>query len=230
MFDHTRAALHLLVKDLKKIGFGLSVFTQLVTITYLVYNLAAQKGVVIANAIMLTITAAYLLFFLYAESKSLQKKTKRRVSAMYKWGKRLTKLLTICIVAYGLVVSGSDFSPFSFFLLVMMIVGWLLNLLFYIIEKYVAAKIQLLWSGIVSDTKPVLKVVDFVEKFKNHKGIDMEVSEEHAVALHETKTELQEKKKAQKKKDREAVWQNFKALFRKNNAEEKDEDAIDPDV
>lgn len=223
MFDHTKAAFHLLVKDLKKIGFGLSVFTQLVTIAYLIYNLTAQKGVTIANAIMLTICTAYFIFFLYAENKHLKKETKKRISALYKWGKRLTKLFTILVVAYGLIVSGSDFSPFSFFLLIMMIFGWLLNILFYIIEKYVTAKIQLIWSGIVSDTKPVLKVVDFVEKFKNHKGIDLEISEEHAATLTETKNELQEKKKAQKKQDREAIWQNFKALFRKKEKESDDE-------
>ena len=96
MFDYTKAALKKVVDDFKKILLCINVGTQLLTISYLILALCMGMGVLIANAILLTLAASYFVFFLYMEiSKKKEKELKRRVKEIYAWCKRFIKLLSI---------------------------------------------------------------------------------------------------------------------------------------
>ena len=87
MFDYTKAALFEVVEDFKKIITGINITTQALTIVYLIYTLIANTGVMIANAILLSLSIAYFIYFLM----SSRKEKKNHKKQMKKWKKTPNK-------------------------------------------------------------------------------------------------------------------------------------------
>ena len=143
MFDYTRNAVKKISDDFNKIIFGISIFTQLFMIGYLIYAVCAQTGVFIANIILLVLAIGHFVFTLYFEHrKNKQKKTEYRLNkkerklikeenkkikkgfdTIYTWSKRSVKLLSILITAYGLFIINAEIQLIPLLLLIFTIVG-----------------------------------------------------------------------------------------------------------
>ena len=164
MLDYTKAAFVKILGDFKKIFNGIKITTQALSILYLLYAVITQTGVFVANVILLTLALGYFIFFLVMETKKGQRKVKKLVKQIYGWCKRLIKLLTIGITLYGLIVAKADFEPISFLILILMIFGWILEFLFYIIIRFLEMEKQLLFDGLVTDIENLPVIGGFVLK------------------------------------------------------------------
>ena len=164
MLDYTKAAFGKILGDFKKIFNGIKITTQALSILYLLYAVITQTGVFIANVILLALALSYFVFFLIMETKKGQRKMKKLVKNIYGWCKRLIKLLTIGITLYGLVVAKADFEPISFLIVILMIFGWILEFLFYIIIRFLEAEKKLLFDGLVTDMENLPVIGGYVLK------------------------------------------------------------------
>ncbi|MBQ7323994.1 MAG: hypothetical protein IJW96_05460 [Clostridia bacterium] len=234
MFDYTKAALNKIVNDFQKLGVGLHLATQTLTIAYLVYALCTGSGVLLANAILLALACAYLVFFLYVSMTNKEKKLKKQVKEIYDWCRRGVRLLAIGITIYGLVITSSDLKLLPLLFLVLTIVGWGLELLIYIIRKFIEAEIKLFMEGLKADyeivMKPVNAVKSFLQKMRGKAGESTQEPNKDRSFL----DKIVAKKKAEKRRERmekatdirskiSLWWQDKMSAFKKN-PQTKEED------
>ena len=169
MFDYTKAAVKKIVDDFKRIDLIRCLLTQLLYIAYLIYVICIQSGTPILNIALLTLASAYFLFFLYVKMRSVKKELRKLVKKIYKWCKRLIKLVNLGIVIYGLSITASHFTAPSVILAALMIVGWVLEILFEVVFRFFIGKAKFILEGMEADyknvTKPVKSVGNFFKKF-----------------------------------------------------------------
>ena len=214
MFDYTRAAINKVINDFKKLGLGINFCAQGLTIAYLIYALCTNTGVLVANIILLSLSVAYLIFFIYILKAEVKKEVKRKVKEFYQWCKRGVKLFSIGVTAYGIVITNSNFDLISLLLLLFTIIGWILEFLFYLVCKFLEVEKQLLLDGIKADmdtyTKPFRSVGNFVKKMTGKP-----VEEEPAPTKNRTILDkLVKKEKEKKQEQRNAKRSKFASFMR----------------
>lgn len=173
MFDYTKAAVKKIVDDFKRIDLIRCLLTQLLYIAYLIYVICIQSGTPILNIALLALASAYFLFFLYVKMRSVKKELRKLVKKIYKWCKRLIKLVNLGIVIYGLSITASHFTAPSVILAALMIVGWVLEILFEVVFRFFIGKAKFILEGMEADyknvTKPVKSVGNFFKKLAGKK-------------------------------------------------------------
>ena len=223
MFDYTKAAFNQVLADLKKVKHGFSVTMNVFYISYLLYALGTGMGNPIVNGVLLGITCAYFLFFLFYTSfgKSPDgKNVSEGVKSFYKWCKRLIKLYTLGVAVYGIYGTAANVELVSVLLTAGMILFWVLDILFEFLIKYAKARIDLVIEGLKTDVdnikKPFLSTGNF---FKKLVGKEVEPEKEptkQRILL----DKLVEENKEQREKEKEEKRQEEK-LFRLQKREER---------
>ena len=208
MLDYTKAAFNKIIGDFRKIANGIKITTQLLSIVYLIYALFTNKKlpIQIANAVLLALAIGYFVFFFIVEMRKGRKELKRLVKEIYGWSKRSIKFFTIGITVYGLIVAKIEFDPLSFLLVVLMVIGWVLELLFYIIIKFLDAEKTFLLDAVKSDLANVpilgghiLKKMDAEapkeENLNKLESMVQQAREKRALEKQQAKTEKKENAK-----------------------------------
>lgn len=218
MFDYTKAALNKILSDFRKIANGIKITTQLLSIAYLIYALCTGKRFWIANTVLLTLSLSYFVFFFAVERQKGRKQLKRRVKEIYGWSKRSIKFLTIGITVYGLIVSKIEFDPLSFLLVVLMVIGWALELLFYIIIKFLDAEFHLLMDAAKTDASNIPLVGGYFAKKMDVPNPEGKNMNKLKGMVNEARAEKAERKR-QEKEERKAL----KALKKAEKKEKKND-------
>ncbi len=243
MFDYTKAALGKIIGDFKKIFNGIKIAMQLLSILYLFYAVFSDTGILIANIILLILALGYFIFFLVMETKKGMRNVKKRVKDVYGWSKRVIKLLTIGITVYGLVLAKTNFEPLSFLLVILMIFGWILEFLFYIIIKFLEVEIALLKDGLATDCERIPILGGYVKKATGKDSAEPQPPSKARLKLEKLVGEAREQKlrekqaskiakkqqaieakkeKAQAKAELKAAKKTQKLLSTKENPEENE--------
>jgi hypothetical protein len=151
------------------------------------------------------------VFFFAVEMRKGRKQLKRWVKEIYGWSKRSIKFLTIGITVYGLVVSKIQFDPLSYLLVILMVIGWVLELLFYIIIKFLEVEFHLLMDAAKTDASNIPIVGGYFAKKmdipnpegKNINKLSGMVQEARAQRAERKRQEEEEKKTLKKLKKAE---------------------------
>lgn len=151
-FYRTRAAFAKILNDFKKIRNSITVGVHILSIAYLIYAVATQTGFFAVNIALLALTSAYFIFFVIMEFRAATKTLKKRVKRFYAWCKRLIKLPVLGVAVYGLALSKASFDPLSFLMTLLMIIGWILDVLLYFVIRFVEIEKEYLLDSIYADT------------------------------------------------------------------------------
>lgn len=110
MFRKTKEGLSTKLNKINRLVFIFSVITQLFYIGYLIYSIVAEKGIQIANVILVVVSTVYFIFFLINERKvgKEAKEAKAKNKKFKKWGKRFVKLYTLGIAVYTMYFNIAD--------------------------------------------------------------------------------------------------------------------------
>ncbi len=215
MLDYTKAAVKKTVDDFRRLDYLRNLVTQVVYIFYLVYALFAGAGYVWANAVLLGLSLAYLIFFLIVTTGRVlqaKSKTQKVVAKVFTRCKQLIKLFTLGVMIYGIYATTTHVTALSVILSALLIVGWILQLVFEVVFKFFIGRAQFLLEGIEADyeqiTKPAKTVGNF---FKKLAGKEVEPEKEKSKArlwldrkVEETKAERAEQKRAEKERKKQA--------------------------
>lgn len=110
-------------------------------IAFLILSLAWGIGVVWANVLSLILSIAYYIFHLYVTFQKADKELKKKVKKVYKFCRRLIKLLTLVISLYGLFASMSfgNILPLllNIFSLIGLVLQFILDIALFFIERYI---------------------------------------------------------------------------------------------
>ena len=202
MLDYTKAAVKHTVEHLKKLDYARNIITQLLYISYLVYTLAAKIGFAIANGILLALSLAYFVFFLYVTKIKTEKALKRTGKSIYRHAKRLVKLFNLCVAVYGICITAKHVTPLALLFVAFMIVAWVLQIVFEVLLRAIAKKAQFILEGLEEDykqlTKPVKSVGNFFKKITGKEVEEEAPPSENVVILQEEVKKEKERKRAEK--------------------------------
>lgn len=178
MFDYTKTAIDVTVKDLKRIFFFFNGFVQLLYIAYLTYACIAHKGFFAANVVLLSVSVAYFVFFVLTYTKK-ERKLKKLARRTYSLAKIGINAFSIGVAVYGICVTVDEVSTVSVILLVLMIIGWLLSVLLQAAIYFIDSRARLIIEAFRADKETVLKPVVAVKNtVKKLVGKEVETPEE----------------------------------------------------
>ncbi len=164
MLDYTKAAFQQIAERFKRLDFYRSVITQSIYITYLAYALIADVGNVIANAILLPLAAAYLLFYVIAYLRTAKRTIRKRVKRIFRRSKQIVKILSLGILAYGIVVTAYELRPLSLFFTTLMAVGLLVQILFEFLFHLIKRKAKRFVKTLEADFAPLSSITRLFHK------------------------------------------------------------------
>ena len=226
MFDYTQGALNKVLEDFKKLALGIHLSVQVLSILFLSYALITRSGFFTANLVLLVLTSGYLAFLLFMEyTKKGKSNTKKRVREIYRWHKRIIRLAVIGLTLYALFVVSKNFSPLSLVLLILMIIGFIFDLIFYFLVKFLSAEVQLLVAGVKKDAEEIKKPVQTVGNFFK-KMAGREIEEEPLSKKEQRTLEILEEQSAivkdRKKQKKLALKEQNKEKLKTQKQEKKD--------
>ncbi len=226
MLDYTKSIFAKTVEDLKIIAFYTALILQVLQVGYLIYALCIGLGILIANVILLILTASYLGFMLYLHWGTVGETLKTILKSVYQWSKRVIKLFTLGISVYGLCITASETittkSLISIILLVFMLIAWVLEILFSLILMVVERRATLLLDAMKMDFEPVFKAKNFFDKIRGKEVEEDIVSTKSRNILTKMNTERKERLKANKleRKAEKAAQKAAKKAAKKNDNDE----------
>ena len=165
MLTYTKAAGKKILQDLQKIALVCSVVTQLFYIFYLLYATWNDIGVFYIDLVLLILYCAYFGFFLYNHNFGKKKEIALTVKSIFKWSKRLIKLVNLGIMIYGIVYTATKPDALSIVLTALVAILWLVDLLLEIAVKVIKSWWQLFLEGIQADLEVITKPVNTVSNF-----------------------------------------------------------------
>lgn len=224
MLDYTKTAVRETIKDFKKYLYEFSLITQIVYIAYLVYATIFSVFQII-NGILLGVCIAYFLFFgcITKWGRDIDatrfQNAKKWGGEIFKWTKRLIRLLTLGVSIFALFQTTKAPTPLSIVMNAAMVVCWLLSVLLDIVFKIVQARVKFIVEGLEADwndiVRPAKNVGDF---FKKMTGKEVEPEKE----LTKTQLYLKEKTEEYQRENREKKRERH-LLYRQSIKDKKEE-------
>ena len=197
MFRYTRAAIDILISDIKKYCAIFKCGSMIFTILYFIYALYSKSGNFVVNVVLLSLFSFYTLLDVITHGKEL-KSLKRFIKKSYKWLKMLTKTFSLGVMIYSIYTASTNVSPISIILATLMIILWVLQLLFEIVIELFENKKDLIVAGWSKDVenlkKPVSTVTNFIKRVRGEEIIEEEDESKEIKLLEKKISESKEKK------------------------------------
>lgn len=177
MFKYTKAAIDIVIEDIKRycniFKYGSFIFTFI----YLGYAIYSKSGIFAVNIILLSALLFYFIFDVITHNKDL-KQLKKIVRRVYKVIKYSMKTFTLGVMVYSIYAASTNVSAISIILATLMIIMWFLQLLLEFVVEIFDDKKDLIiagWSKDIDNLKrPVTTVNNFIKKVKGEDIIDDE--------------------------------------------------------
>lgn len=175
MFKYTKAAVDIIVNDVKRYCDIFKYGTMIFTLVYFIYSICAKQGNLVVNVVLLSLFSLYVILDLLTLKKDY-KLFKRFIRKSYKSLKIVTKAFSLCVMLYSIYIAAYNISPISIILATLMIIMWVLEVLFEIVLSIFEDKKDLLVAGWNKDIenlkKPVTTVNNFIRKVRGEEIID----------------------------------------------------------
>ncbi len=164
MLDYTIAAGKRVWRNIRIASLILNLTTQIVAILYLTYILAIGSGILAINCILLAVSILYLLFFCITLKIKEKRVLKRRVKIIFKWSKRVIKLVNLATMLYAIITT-KDSTSIDILLALVSIGFWALDILLEIISIVVRSWGLLLFEGLKTDFETVTAPINATKNF-----------------------------------------------------------------
>lgn len=163
MFDYSRAAIAIILEDIKKWSKIFKIVFSIFTLLYLSYSIIVDNGIFHINIALISLYVIYTILELVTYRRQM-KRFKKIVERSYKWSALSLKAFTLGTLLYGVYVGTHDLTGLSMILTTLMIILWTLQVLLEIIIFVMEPKVKLMLAGILYDAKPYINIANFVKK------------------------------------------------------------------
>ncbi len=225
MFDYTKMIFEKTVKDVKRVAYVSNIATQVIYLVYLVYALFAGTGIWYVNAVLLSLSTAYFIYFLHASNhEHKDKQLDRKVKKLYNRIRQAVNLFPLVIALYTLYLSIENVNIFTLISTVFMLISSVLRLIFDILGTIIGNRIDLFKEAFDADIDEFKKPVKTVENFfKRVSGQEVEPHkppsknrvwlDEQVVDYREAKAEQKQREKEEKAQQRKEELEKTKLRF-----------------
>ena len=208
-FIYTRAATMKVYDDLKKFIYGFSISMQALYIGYLVYALVVGAGILWINAVLGTLSLAYLMFMIvnHNTQEKLPKDTVSAVGKAYRWSKICAKAFTLGVTLYGIHMATTTVTTATVIFAALTTILWILSVMFELIKFVFERYYELIESAISKDVYQFKKIINFIpgkkaEEPKISESVDKKLNDlgdKLKVKIEAEKLVKKEEKKAKRK-------------------------------
>ncbi len=183
MLDHTKAALEKTKRDIDIFYRVFSLITQSVYIAYLAVMLATGTSTWAVNLVLLTLSIAYLVFFIITEtclsrtdpsrvsSRAVRSELRRRrttVRRMYVYTKYALMSVTLGVAIFDIWVRPEAYHPLMMFWTMFMAMLLMIKVIIEVIRYFVRIRIDLFKAALISDaeamTAPIRNAADGIRE------------------------------------------------------------------
>ena len=217
MIDYTRAAIDKTLNDFKRFGFIFNIVIELLTISYLVYAIIAGVGIIYLNVALVTLSLAYLTFYIVIGRDPEKKKLCVQTKRSYKYFKIAVHTVSLGITVYGLYIATEEPSFVSIVMAAATTVGWAINLLVTFSINYISSKANFIVRAIEADIeeakRPVEKVDNFLKKIRGEEIKPKDAPDKTRALLESTVYAYREKKRIEKEKRKAERWSKITERF-----------------
>lgn len=208
MIDYTKAAVLLILDDIKKFKKIFKLFSLVFTTGYFIYVLITQSGLLVANIILSILFLGYTIFEFVATKKDI-KRIKRVVRRSYSWITLGIKSLTLAAMIYGIYTATKAVSAITIILATLMIVFWVLQVFLELLIQIIENKVDLVVAAVHKDIENVKKPIDSIGNiFKKIRGQEIPPPPEKSkeiIRLEKKIQILEEEKKSRKQAIKEEI-------------------------
>lgn len=198
MFRYTKAAIDIVIEDIKRYCVLFKFGSMLFTFIYFGYALYSKTGNIIVNSVLLGLFILYAFLDFFTHKKDF-KPFKKFIRRSYKGLKFITKTFSLGVMVYSIYNATTNVSSISIILATLMIVMWVLQLLFEIVIELFNDKKDLIvagWSKDIENLKrPVTSVSNFIKKVKGEDIFDEEIEVSKEIKVLERKISKDKKVK-----------------------------------
>ena len=163
MFEYSRAAVGLIVDDLKKMIRVISTILSIGVYVYLVVALLLGFGYWQANACLIGIKVLYDIIELCTRSGSKNKKARKVAKKGYTYTRLIINGITIATTMVNMALNPTTISALAIISTTLLIVVWVLQVLFEVIAFIFEQKIRLLVAGFQRDIKTATAVISSIK-------------------------------------------------------------------
>ena len=228
MLDYTKVAVRQMIDNFKKMGFILNLVLQIVYILYLTYAIITQRANLVVNIILLTISCAYLVFYLVVTRKGKNpdgeiKKLKNGGRNVFKWTKLAIRAYALGVAIYGVCTTVEKVSEISVLLTAAMVAMWIFQIIFDVVYKIIESQFGMVIEGLEADIENLMKPVTSIKNaFKKLKGEEVVQTAPSKRRLKlDAKVMAARREKAEQKQLAKQRKAEEKQLARQRKAEEK---------
>lgn len=198
MIKYTKAAIDLIIKDLRFYFRIFRIASSVVTAGFFVYAIVTGLGNLVVNIVLLSLLGTYLILDLIIDDR----KIRRYIRHSYQWLRLALRAFTLGSALYAVYEASQKITPFNIILLTLMIILWIVQFVFEILVIIFEKKKDLLLEAFAEDIedikdiyrKPVNAVKGFVKNVFGHKEEEVE-PEKDSKNIKRIKKYLEEKDK-----------------------------------
>lgn len=204
MFRYTKAALSIILNELKKWAKILDIIFSAIMLVYFAYICIMSVGIVYINIALLVAYAVYTIF----RFSTAKKEDKKLAAKIYKLFTLSMRGITLASTLYAIYVAGGDANGIAIIMAVLTLLLWVMETLVRLITSIVESKKDLVVSAFYMDIEPIIKAHNFFSLDVDDKKIS--IREEHKEPLIQEAQRMKEAEKERKKEQNKARIEEIK--------------------
>lgn len=181
MIKYTKAAIDVVIRDIKILSNILKYLTIILSLAYYIYALIAQVGNSVVNIVLISLIGCFLVFELITIKIDINKITKRVIRRIYRWSKLIIKASVLAATLYSLYLTSLTTNGLTIVLstltIIFFIIQLIVELLRFLFERYK----DLLLDAVKQDidnfkenaSKPVENIVNVTRKIFHKEPVDI---------------------------------------------------------
>ena len=181
MIKYTKAAIDIMIRDIKILSNILKYLTLTLSLAYYIYALITQIGNSVVNIVLISLIGCFLIFELITIKIDINKITKRVIRRIYRWSKLIIKASVLAATLYSLYLTSITTNGLTIVLstltLIFFVIQLIVELLRFLFERYK----DLLLDAVKQDidnfkenaSKPVENIVNATRKIFHKEPVDI---------------------------------------------------------
>ena len=154
MFKYTRAAVSMIIADLKLFYKIFRYISHASMIAYFIFAICMDIGFLPINIAMLSLIVVYSIVDLIVDAK----KPRKIIRRSYKWTILALKAVSLSFTIYGLYEAAEKANPVAIILATLMLIFWIIQVTLQIFVDIFEVKMNLFLAALKEDTRPVTDV------------------------------------------------------------------------
>ena len=160
LMDHTKAALDLILDDMRSWGMRFRIAFAAVTSLYMLYAILAPVGHVVLNSVLLALMLGYTVCAICLSQGKLGPRV--RVWLHYRWVRIALRAFALGTTLYGAYAALTELDGWALLISLLSVITWVLEVVIALLVTIAEPKIKLIYAGFLEDTRPINKLLGIV--------------------------------------------------------------------